>query len=184
MISLKLSFAYSAFELFCDPSFLAQIPSTAEHGASYPVEFSFRNAETPAVLPIARNFDDDDDTLEIAPNHVCLNISDNSINLIRHYHALIAEHGLPFSKEMPDITVLPHNRSVSFIIMRTSLCKIPTDRLSGCRHRRLKAQRQSETSSQPQTGDSSHEKQSKEFIRGLMAYIKAHYRHPDAVFLK
>jgi hypothetical protein len=25
---------------------------------------------------------------------------------------------------------------------------------------------------------------SKEFIRGLMAYIKAHYRHPDAVFLK
>ena len=68
--------------------------------------------------------------------------------------------------------------------MRTSLCKIPTDRLSGCRHRRLKAQRQSETSSQPQTGDSSHEKQSKEFIRGLMAYIKAHYRHPDAVFLK
>ena len=25
---------------------------------------------------------------------------------------------------------------------------------------------------------------SKEFIRGLMAYIKAHYQHPDAVFLK
>ena len=25
---------------------------------------------------------------------------------------------------------------------------------------------------------------SKEFIRGLMAYIKEHYQHPDAVFLK
>lgn len=116
MISLKLSFAYSAFELFCAPSFLAQIPSAAEHGTSYPAEFSFKNAAKPVVLHIAKNANADDDTLEIAQNHICLNLSDNSIALIRHYSALIAAHGLPFSKEMPDITVLPHNRDVSFIV--------------------------------------------------------------------
>ena len=116
MISLKLSFVYSAFELFCAPSFLAQIPSAVEHGTSYPAEFSFKNAAKPVVLHIAKNANADDDTLEIAQNHICLNLSDNSIALIRHYSALIAAHGLPFSKEMPDITVLPHNRDVSFIV--------------------------------------------------------------------
>ncbi|EEP67665.1 hypothetical protein GCWU000324_01914 [Kingella oralis ATCC 51147] len=52
-------------------------------------------------------------------------------------------------------------------------------RFSGCLGCRTQPQRQPEKPSphsKPQTGAPT--RKSKEFIRGLMAYIKAHYQHP------
>ena len=60
--------------------------------------------------------DDDDDCFQITEDNLFLSISSDTYSLFQYSSDYIKKYGLPFSTELNDLTLLPKNKTLSFII--------------------------------------------------------------------
>lgn len=114
MVYIKINLAYHSITLHCTPLFLYEILN-ANNFFIGEIYLNINKKCKNAFLHLSVN-DDDDDCLQIIEDNLFLSISSDTYSLFQYSSDCIKKYGLPFSTELNDLTLLPKNKTLSFII--------------------------------------------------------------------
>ena len=114
MVYIKINLAYHSITLHCTPLFLDEILNS-NNSFIGEIYLNMNKKCKNAFLHLSVN-DDDDDCLQIIEDNLFLSISSDIYSLFQYSSDYIKKYGLPFSTELSDLTLLPKNKTLSFII--------------------------------------------------------------------